>query len=234
MGRYSVTIDAGHGGKRNTGATFSNTIEKDRNLIIAFAVGMKLKQMNVDVHFTRLNDTNVTIQQRVNMSEAANTDMLVSFHRYGRGNTGVGVIIGNGALTGIITETSEGKIMRLPRPEYEKKLGEKIIAQFRKVWNLSCQDREVIIEGRDTKLKNLGLFSQQRIQKPTFIIELGSVKHRDNDFINSNFDDIVAAAAHGIYDALEENSRQVAKREPDERLQTEFLPDITNEQFMYR
>jgi N-acetylmuramoyl-L-alanine amidase len=208
---YSVTIDAGHGG-HDSGATFSNTEEKDSNLLMSLAVGMNLKKRGVRVRFTRLSDEFISIQKRVDMSESAGTDMLVSFHRYGKGNTGVGVIVGDNNKTGEVMATSKGLLMRLPRPEYETELAEKIIRRFQKVWRASLQDREVILEGRDTKLKTLGLFAQQSVQKPTFIVELGSVKHRDTDFYNNNFDEIAAAATDGIYDALAENRKQIERR----------------------
>jgi N-acetylmuramoyl-L-alanine amidase len=209
--KYSVTIDAGHGG-RDKGAAFLGVKEKDINLAMALAVGMKLRKMNVAVYFTRLTDEFLSIQQRVEISEEQNTDMLVSFHRYGKGNTGVGVIIGDNNRTGTITHTSKGAVMRLPRPEYEEKLAEKIIAEFQRSWSNTTRERQVILEGRDTKLKNLGLFAQQKIQKPTFIIELGSIKQKDDEYIKSNFDDIATAAARGVYHALAENRWQIEHR----------------------
>ncbi|MDR0383983.1 MAG: N-acetylmuramoyl-L-alanine amidase [Christensenellaceae bacterium] len=203
--KYSVTIDAGHGGW-DTGATFSGIAEKDRNLVVAMAVGLRLKQKGVKVFFTRTTDKSLSIQERIDLSEKHKTDMLVSFHTYGKGATGVGIIVGDKDKTGTIMETSKGKILRLPRPEFEDVLAQQIIKEFQKSWIMPREDKEIIVEDRDTKLKDLGLFAQQKIQKPTFIIELGSIKTKDNDFVHKNLNEIAEAAAEGILDALIENA----------------------------
>jgi hypothetical protein len=106
-----------------------------------------------------------------------------------------------------VAYTSQGKILRLPRPEYEEVLAQEIIKEFQKVWTVPMSDKEIILEGRDTKEADLGLFTQQRVKKPTLIIELGSIKHKDNDFVNKNLNDIAEAATNGILDALIENAK---------------------------
>ncbi len=74
-----VVIDAGHGGK-DVGATSGGIYEKDITLDVAKRVEKLLKQKGYQVIMTRPDDTYVSLQERVDISENNNPDIFVSIH----------------------------------------------------------------------------------------------------------------------------------------------------------
>ena len=74
-----VVIDAGHGGK-DVGAIGGEVNEKDITLDVAKRVEKLLKQKGYSVIMTRDDDTYVSLQDRVSISENANPDIFVSIH----------------------------------------------------------------------------------------------------------------------------------------------------------
>ncbi len=79
-GVATVTIDAGHGG-RDPGAIGVNGIqEKIVTLNIANLVQAQLQAAGVNVIMTRVDDSEVELQQRVDMAVAGGADIFVSIH----------------------------------------------------------------------------------------------------------------------------------------------------------
>ena len=82
-GKKIVVLDPGHGGKA-TGAIYKDgmtLMEKDVNLAMALKVEALLKQVNgLDVIMTRSDDTDVSLQGRVDIAENLNADIMVSIH----------------------------------------------------------------------------------------------------------------------------------------------------------
>ena len=78
-GKQSVVIDAGHGGK-DAGAIGGNVKEKDITLDVSKRVEKILKQKGYDVKMTRVDDTFVSLEDRVDISESFNPDIFVSIH----------------------------------------------------------------------------------------------------------------------------------------------------------
>ena len=74
-----VVIDAGHGGK-DVGAIGGGINEKDITLDVAKRVEKLLKQKGYSVVMTRDDDTYVSLQDRVAISENASPDIFVSIH----------------------------------------------------------------------------------------------------------------------------------------------------------
>lgn len=72
-------MDAGHGGT-DCGAIGGGIQEKDITLDIAKRVEKLLKQKGYDVKMTRSDDTFVSLQDRVEISEDYNPDIFVSIH----------------------------------------------------------------------------------------------------------------------------------------------------------
>lgn len=77
--KQSVVLDAGHGGT-DCGAIGGGIQEKDITLDIAKRVEKLLKQKGYDVKMTRSDDTFVSLQDRVEISEDYNPDIFVSIH----------------------------------------------------------------------------------------------------------------------------------------------------------
>ena len=78
-GKPSVVIDAGHGGT-DAGAIGGGIKEKDITLDVSKRIEKLLKQKGYDVKMTRLDDTYVSLQERVDISEAFEPDIFVSIH----------------------------------------------------------------------------------------------------------------------------------------------------------
>lgn len=76
-----VVIDAGHGG-RTPGATRQGIKEKNLNLDIV----LQLKEIfdnsdeNIGVYYTRLDDSNPTFDQRVQLANKSDADLFISVH----------------------------------------------------------------------------------------------------------------------------------------------------------
>ena len=77
--KQSVVLDAGHGGS-DCGAIGGGIQEKDITLDVAKRVETLLKQKGYDVKMTRFDDTFVSLQDRVEISEEYEPDIFVSIH----------------------------------------------------------------------------------------------------------------------------------------------------------
>jgi len=76
-----IAVDAGHGGT-NTGATgaTTNIKEKDYTLLIAKELEKVLHQKKAKVVMTRVNDTTLTMPERIRFLKQRNPDLLISIH----------------------------------------------------------------------------------------------------------------------------------------------------------
>lgn len=81
LSKLTIAIDAGHGGE-NIGATGvrSNIKEKDYTLLIAKELSKALKQKKAKVVMTRVNDTALSMYERINFLKQQNPDLLISIH----------------------------------------------------------------------------------------------------------------------------------------------------------
>ncbi len=78
-GKKAIVIDAGHGGS-DCGALRGNVREKDITLDIAKRVEKDLIKKGYAVTMTRTEDETVSLQDRVDISEAVMPDIFVSIH----------------------------------------------------------------------------------------------------------------------------------------------------------
>ncbi|MBP2032338.1 N-acetylmuramoyl-L-alanine amidase [Clostridium algifaecis] len=81
--KYTVTIDAAHGGSDNGNVSASGIKEKDIDLSVALKTGKILEQNGVNVVYTRKNDSiswseENDIQSRIDISNKANSNEFVS------------------------------------------------------------------------------------------------------------------------------------------------------------
>lgn len=75
-----IVIDPGHGGT-DEGCSRSGILEKDVNLKIAEAVESRLKEMGYQVQLTRVYDTELTLEKRVETAKEAGADAYISIHQ---------------------------------------------------------------------------------------------------------------------------------------------------------
>jgi N-acetylmuramoyl-L-alanine amidase len=78
--RPVVCIDAGHGGS-DCGAESDEGYEKDQTLMIAKLVQQHLQSAGVVVVMTRTSDIFIGLDERVEICNNANCDLLLSIHR---------------------------------------------------------------------------------------------------------------------------------------------------------
>jgi N-acetylmuramoyl-L-alanine amidase len=79
--RWTVVIDAGHGGN-DPGALGSFSFEKNITLPIALKTGQYLEEnvSNVNVIFTRTTDVKVDLKERAEIANRNNADLFISIH----------------------------------------------------------------------------------------------------------------------------------------------------------
>ena len=80
-GRFTLVIDAGHGGK-DAGALGKKSKEKDINLKVALAFGSMVERLMPDVKvvYTRKTDVFVELDERANIANRAKADLFISIH----------------------------------------------------------------------------------------------------------------------------------------------------------
>lgn len=79
--RFTLVIDAGHGGK-DAGALGKRAKEKDINLRVALALGSMVERLlpDVNVVYTRKTDVFVELDERANIANRAKADLFISIH----------------------------------------------------------------------------------------------------------------------------------------------------------
>lgn len=75
-----IAVDAGHGGTELGAIGGCGDKEKDINLSIAKNLKHELEQCGAKVVMTRVNDTNVSLEDRVNLAKYKNAALLISIH----------------------------------------------------------------------------------------------------------------------------------------------------------
>lgn len=79
--KYTVVLDAGHGGHDPGNIGFKKYIEKDIALKIVLEVGKTLESnKNINVIYTRKTDVFVNLWERGNIANRADADLFVSIH----------------------------------------------------------------------------------------------------------------------------------------------------------
>ena len=80
--KIKILIDPGHGGSDTGSKGFSGSLEKDISLEIAKKVaGVLSQQKDLEVILTRSEDTNVSLEERTDMANSQNIDLVVSIHQ---------------------------------------------------------------------------------------------------------------------------------------------------------
>ena len=78
---FTLVLDAGHGGK-DFGASGNKAYEKDVNLAVVREVGRLVENnlKDIDVVYTRKNDTYLTLKDRAAIANKAEGDLFISIH----------------------------------------------------------------------------------------------------------------------------------------------------------
>lgn len=79
--KYTVCIDAGHGGTDVGTTGIDGSYEKDDNLELALLVADELTEKGINVVLTRTDDSHVELSERSSIANQADADLFVSLHR---------------------------------------------------------------------------------------------------------------------------------------------------------
>ena len=146
-----VVIDPGHGG-RDPGATTEGVTEKS----IVLGVGMKIKDLmddsNIDLFYTRENDSYISLSDRSGMANRVSSDIFVSLHANAAGREGA-----NGIET-----------FHFPGSDNGQKLAGLIQSEL--IENTGATDRGV---------KTARFHVLQRTTMPAVLVEMGFVTNPD-------------------------------------------------------
>lgn len=182
--KYTVYIDAGHGGNdKGTIAQDETTFEKDITLKIATLIAKKLsKQDDVEAVLSRTTDVKVSLAERARDANKKNVDLFVSIHLNGQtgGNDAVGL------------ETYYTKL----RDDGSDKLAQSI--------------QETVtsyVEVRDRGVKTAKFQVLQETKMPSVLIECGFLSNKEEakKLRNSAYQEKLAEGiAQGIFTYLDE------------------------------
>lgn len=174
-----ICLDAGHGGD-DPGAEYKKIYEKDQVLDVTFLVKAFLEEDGYEVVLTRDADMTLSLEDRVNIAEAANAGVLVSIHRnfYQRGElaSGVECWINNS------------------NPADAAKLADMILTEINK---LGLSDNRGVRMGTiSDENKN---YKINRSKCTSCIVELGFITNKNDDaLVTTNKEDCARAIAAGI------------------------------------
>ncbi|WP_461246818.1 LysM peptidoglycan-binding domain-containing protein [Treponema sp. R6D11] len=174
----TVVIDPGHGGPNDPGATYQGVrLEKNDNLRLGLAVRNLLQAQGVNVIMTRTTDTAVSLQERSNISNAANPDLFVSLHRNGSTNpnyNGLDIFVYNTA----------------PQSTFQKA---QTVANA--IASVGVQSNRGVSREDFAVLRNT--------DAPSMLIELGFMTNaQDNQLFDQNFNAYAQSIANGIISAI--------------------------------
>lgn len=77
---YNIVLDPGHGGQDPGSIAFDGSYEKDIILSTAHTVADRLRAAGATVIMTRTNDSYISLEERVSISNSSDTDAFISLH----------------------------------------------------------------------------------------------------------------------------------------------------------
>ncbi len=177
-----IVVDAGHGG-RASGACKNDIEEKNVNLGIVCALKELLDAYpgNIGVYYTRTDDANPTLDQRVQLANKCDADLFISVHSNA---TSTNSFSGRHGTEVLYSESDTSE------------LSSEMFADI-------CQKNVAGI----LKSKDLGLVAGDRIyivrtsEVPVALIEVGYMTNK-NELKNLSTPEYQALAAEGIYNAI--------------------------------
>lgn len=178
-----IVIDAGHGG-RAVGATKLGISEKDINLAIVLELKKLLDEdEKIGVYYTRVNDSNPSLDQRVALANKVQADLFISVHN----NASSGGVLTNDHGTQVLYSQSD-----------TSELSSKHLAEI-------CLDQ--VVDATGSKASGLVKGDDIRIIKnsevPVALVEAGFMSNRQElELLNTQ--EYQAQIAAGIYAAIQQ------------------------------
>lgn len=179
-----IVVDAGHGG-RAVGAVKKEIYEKNLNLEIVKKLKLLLDkdERNIGVYYTRLDDSNPTLDQRVQLANKVDADIFISVHNNASSTSSFSGLNG----TEVLYSESD-----------QSKLSSKKFATI-------CLDKV----SEEAMSRRLGLVKGDRIyivrtsQVPVALIECGYMTNKE-ELERLVSEDYQEKIAEGIYKAIDE------------------------------
>lgn len=178
-----VVVDAGHGG-RAPGAVKQGVSEKSIDLSVALALKEIVEEEDDDgigVYFTRTDDTNPSLEQRVQLANRLDADLFISIHN-------------NSSANGSFTSTAGTQVLYSESDESEH--SSRRFAQI-------CLDRVVEALGSRSigLLRGDGIYIIRNSSVPVALIEIGFMTNYE-ELDNLSDPEYQRKAALGIYQAI--------------------------------
>lgn len=179
-----VVIDAGHGGNA-PGATKQGINEKDIDL----AIVLKVKELfdeagdeSVGVYYTRTDDSNPSLEQRVDMANKAGADLFISVHN-------------NSTKSGRMSSIN-GTAVMYDEEKASEENGSMQLAQI-------CLEEMTAALGSTSKgiVKGHEIYIIRTAEMPVALIEVGFMTNQD-ELNRLNDEAYQKEAAQAIYNAI--------------------------------
>ncbi|MBQ6844173.1 MAG: N-acetylmuramoyl-L-alanine amidase [Agathobacter sp.] len=178
-----IVVDAGHGG-RMTGAVKRGVEEKVLNLDIVKeikAIFDEVDEKEIKVYYTRLDDSNPSLSERVGMANKVDADLFISIHN-------------NASSTGLFNDENGTMVLYNPLDESEKN---------------SKRFARICLENvnKSTGSTELGLVNGENIyivrysQVPVALIEVGYMTN-DKEWQDLQTPEYQRKVAEGVYQAV--------------------------------
>lgn len=234
-GKFTVVVDAGHGG-RDPGAIGSTTKEKDVVLSVAKILGDLIAQNHADVEvlYTRKNDTFVALDRRAVIANNAKADLFISLHcnalsRKQRSPQGVETfILGlHRSKDNLDVAKKENSVILLEK-DYSKKYAgfnpsepesyiifEYMSNQYLKqsLYLASLVQHRLVEKSKrvNRNVRQAGFLVLREVAMPSILVELGYISNRaDESYLKSSTGQ--KSMANSIYDAFKEYKREYDKK----------------------
>jgi N-acetylmuramoyl-L-alanine amidase len=175
--KYTIIIDAGHGGN-DLGATASDgTREKDLALGIALKVKSLNNNPNIDILLSRDSDRSVKLSERTNFANAANANMFISIH-----------------LNSDVTQLGTGTACYVPFKKNEYVQESKLLAK-----NILAATSSLFTESKLVNSGEKGIWVIENTKMPSVLFECGYISNsKDLKIVNSNEDKIAIMILDGV------------------------------------
>lgn len=174
-----VVVDAGHGG-RAPGATKQGINEKDIDLAIVQKIREAFESGGggIGVYFTRLDDSNPTFDQRVQLANLSGADLFVSIHN-------------NATASGIMSSTSGTQVMYDEESEESRRFAQICLEEVTAA--TGSRDRGLVKGDRIYIIRNS--------EPPVALIEVGFMTNQEELGLLST-EEYQKKAAEGVYKAV--------------------------------
>lgn len=182
---YTVCLDAGHGGNDAGAEGSDGSLEKNQTLKLTYMVKSYLESVGINVVLTRTKDEFLSLEDRRNIAEEGNVDLLVSIHR--------NIYEGTEDVNGIEAWVNNSK------PEKSMEIAESILKQV-SVCVEGVNNRGVKWGTMDNVNENYAL---NRVSMDSMILEIGFMtSDHDNYLFNLYMEEIAKGIAMGIINQI--------------------------------